>query len=102
MEKKVEERKLVGMSLELPRDSLLPFRRLLFKNNLSFQEFITFLIHMAEFNAPYIQELMDKAKKTKMEGAGSRLTITNSNDLYNIIESKSPFKEKEETDDNFE
>jgi len=95
----VEEKKSrIRLDIETSEEALIEFRRLLFENGLSAQEFLSFLFLLSQMKDPNVIQLIELAKLEKIKN-NEKIKITNnpssSNALYNLLEQRSPLKKQQ-------
>ena len=94
----VEEKKSrIRLDIETSEEALIEFRRLLFENGLSVQEFLSFLFISSQLKDPSVIQLIEMAKIEKIKNNEKVKTTdkpSSSNALYNILEQRSPLKQQ--------
>ena len=92
-----EKKNHIRLDIEVSEESLIGFRRLLFENGLSVQEFLAFLFFCSEIKDPNIIQFIEMAKIRKINNSQKTVTTTkpsSSNALYNLLEQRSPLKQQ--------
>ena len=94
----VEEKKSrIRLDIETSEEALVEFRRLLFENGLSVQEFLSFLFISSQLKDSNVVQLIEMAKIEKIKNNEKVKTAdkpSSSNALYNILEQRSPLKQQ--------
>ena len=94
----VEEKKnRVRIDISVPQEALIEFRKVLFENGLSVQEFIAFLFISTQLKEPTILNLIELAKLAKInnnENVEMKHKPSSSNALYNLLERRSPINQQ--------
>lgn len=100
LELEKKDRHLIGINTSI--QSVIEFRKLLFKQRLSLGEFFTYMMKLAELSDPMLTNIIESCKKDKVEriknygtqGSGlvKKVRVT-SEALYDLIESESPIQD---------
>jgi hypothetical protein len=91
-----ENKKRINLNLTLfiAEESIIEFRKLLFENGLSVQEFVGFLCNLSHIKNQQLLELVDLAKEYKSKNNSltiKNLKLSSPDAIYNILEKKSAF-----------
>jgi hypothetical protein len=97
----VDEKKVrLRLDVEVPHESIIEFRRLLFAHGVSLQEFLAFLFVSSQMNEKNVMDLIGLTKIEKLKNNLQKSENTNvrnptsANALYNLLEKKSPLKQQ--------
>lgn len=88
-------RKKLSLDITAPEEALIEFRKLLFSNGLSVQEFLAFLFILSQRRERNLIDLIDMAKQEKYKNNNYDFSVVHPstiNGLYNLLEQKSPIK----------
>lgn len=88
-----ETRTSVGIAV--PRTSLVMFRRIMYENGITLQEFISQIIRMVVDRDPKMKAVLEAAKSKRIANNKPKFIYTTPQALYSALEQKNPLKNKE-------
>lgn len=89
-----DNKKKLSLDIAVSEEALIEFRRLLFLNGLSVQEFLAFIFIASQAKDSNVISLIDLAKQEKIKNNIDKPTAkpTSPNALYNFLEQQSPIR----------
>jgi len=88
-------RKKLSLDIAVPEEALIEFRKLLFSNGLSVQEFLGFLFILSQKRESNLLNLIEMAKQEKYKNNNCKHSYSrplSTNGLYSLLEQRSPIK----------
>lgn len=92
--KEFEERLKIGLWLDLPKQSLIACKKILFENGISLQELFCHIIVLVENKDIRLRAILEEAKTNKFANKKKEFIFTNSKSIYGMLESKDPLKNR--------
>lgn len=88
-------KKKLSLDIAVSEEALIEFRKLLFSNGLSVQEFLAYIFIVSQRREQSVIKLIEMAKQEKINNNQFGISTskpTSTDALYNLLEQKSPIK----------
>lgn len=87
----IESDPRICVRLDFDKSFYKELRRIVFRNGLSVQEFLSYLIQQAVTGDQRIHDMLAEAKMQERNPQGTEIVHTDVESLFNLIEGSSPF-----------